>query len=1097
MSKWPVSYNLKLLLKLAISSLLIGILYSLILVAVYSTPAYGYVNPHDAYSSTSEMCQNCHKVHGPPEGIILLRESSIKKLCYTCHGTAGGSNYNVQTGDGAAGYNLSDFGEAIFGSPTKTSYHPVNPLTAWTPKATGDQALICTNCHNAHKNPATLKRLLQAGPNQIASGNAYCWVCHGSSSSPNANPPQFGYNMGGDHETNYSAGAHSVYVTWTPASGSNIQCENCHTYHGSNAKFLYDYRLGETYPNEEQICYQCHSSTAANSWNNRYIQSQFGYSSRHNVGYTLGNQVECENCHNAHFVKRVDTTTYWQPDRASNPNNTRLLMSSLDSNTQTWVTTFCIVCHNGTPPTKGFTSTSVVPYTVTFPDMTGYGFFPGWNKQTVYTEGGIGYGFTGAGHYTLDASTSKRAGCDNCHDPHASQNPRLTAFSGATTQTATPANHTGVFNIFRNNSNTYLEEGLCFACHKGANTGGSSCTTSGCHTTNMKNIALAGYDGVGNLYVAVGTSTSFYKWSPSAPTTWTSLPAATGNFAAGAALVWADANYIYAQKGGATTTYQVFKIAENAWATESGIIMAAVTGTRGSGGSMVHNDAGHFFSTAGGATTTLSRYSLTGNRWNTAWAGNNNAAAPAVAPLAITTGGALVYARNPAYTDGAFPTDANEFLYAFQGGTVTFWKYQIKTNAWNPAAAGGDPADLPTGNATGDGASFAWTRDDYIYALRGGNTTGFWRYSISGNSWTQMPSVAVGGTNYAIGSGGSLTWDGDKYLYALRGGATNTFLRYNTITQQWETLANLPANVTTGGAAVFLRKTVHPYSNYSGRHSDTESGGSASFGTANRHAECIDCHDPHAAKPGTNATKPAGYGYGSAFGYTISNVLLGSYGVTPTYSGVGPPISFAVNRLTNTLTDFQYELCFKCHSNYSGYPGGQTNTASEFNPANASQHGVVSARSPANTYINANTLEAPFAATYTAGKRATLACDDCHLDSATTDPRGPHGSAKAYMLRANPDMDLCLVCHKASVYRVSTTNTLSNYDHSQRAWTTAFTNPSSHMRGRYCRNCHAGRIGDIHGTNTRGRFLTGAHITATTATSCTTDGNCNNHTETF
>jgi len=111
-----------------------------------------------------------------------------------------------------------------------------------------------------------------------------------------------------------------------------------------------------------------------------------------------------------------------------------------------------------------------------------------------------------------------------------------------------------------------------------------------------------------------------------------------------------------------------------------------------------------------------------------------------------------------AYTGG-------DYIYALRGyDTTDFWRYSISENSWTSMTS--TPAKV------GLGGALAYTGGDYIYALRGNNTTDFWRYSISENSWTSMTSTPD--TNWY---GASLAYTGD-YIYALRGGNTTDFWRY-------------------------------------------------------------------------------------------------------------------------------------------------------------------------------------------------------------------------------------------------------------------------------------------------------------------------------
>ena len=113
--------------------------------------------------------------------------------------------------------------------------------------------------------------------------------------------------------------------------------------------------------------------------------------------------------------------------------------------------------------------------------------------------------------------------------------------------------------------------------------------------------------------------------------------------------------------------------------------------------------------------------------------------------------------------------------------------------------------------------------------------------------------------------------------------------------------------------------------------------------STNRHIECDDCHNPHRATKNrlfnADSTVPDASGthkHNIAVGDTtphnniISGSLRGTMGVEPTYSsnefGIDPS-SFDVKRgdggtaastvVTSTWVTREYQVCFKCHSNYA------------------------------------------------------------------------------------------------------------------------------------------------------------------------------------
>ena len=207
----------------------------------------------------------------------------------------------------------------------------------------------------------------------------------------------------------------------------------------------------------------------------------------------------------------------------------------------------------------------------------------------------------------------------------------------------------------------------------------------------------------------------------------------------------------------------------------------------------------------------------------------------------------------------------------------------------------------------------------------------------------------------------------------------------------------------------------HPITDYSGRHtlSKYEYGqNGAPFRGTNRHAECVDCHEPHyIGKPGTayhsyNTTSPANNNL-------VSNLLKGVWGVEPATEGswLTPPTTFTELTTPGVGASKEYQVCFKCHSYYAFQdadgittiigPSGQTITdqSMEFSKNLKSVHPV---RVPLNNQTGSyapkalatSQLSAPWT---TAPGSQTMWCSDCHNNDASS-PVGPHGSNYKFML---------------------------------------------------------------------------------------------------
>ncbi|WP_457621613.1 cytochrome c3 family protein [Persephonella sp.] len=191
-----------------------------------------------------------------------------------------------------------------------------------------------------------------------------------------------------------------------------------------------------------------------------------------------------------------------------------------------------------------------------------------------------------------------------------------------------------------------------------------------------------------------------------------------------------------------------------------------------------------------------------------------------------------------------------------------------------------------------------------------------------------------------------------------------------------------------------------------------------------KHAECMDCHNPHKARPGTHvATADSSGWYPQSPTNAVSNVLAGVYGVEPVW-----PQRWTQPSTYNTTAEAQkeYQICMKCHSGWAlgsvtsdcitTYTSSQSNVpltdqACEFNPLNRSAHPVVMSTNAMGTESGWNQANGRYAPPLTNTQvlppwdqnvgNQTMYCTDCHgTDNENLgDPRGPHGSTHQFMLK--------------------------------------------------------------------------------------------------
>lgn len=244
---------------------------------------------------------------------------------------------------------------------------------------------------------------------------------------------------------------------------------------------------------------------------------------------------------------------------------------------------------------------------------------------------------------------------------------------------------------------------------------------------------------------------------------------------------------------------------------------------------------------------------------------------------------------------------------------------------------------------------------------------------------------------------------------------------------------------------VFGKTYTHNVAGYNGKHSPAETFAMIS---ANKHVECDDCHNSHAAQAGTHVK-------GSA---TLANVLKGVRGANPAY----PANSNWPSAISYTAVDpsaSEYQICFKCHSaantnvlTWGGTGAGAwTDVGLEFDPNNQSYHPVVQAlptTDPSENYGSNRLSSSQMAGGWAPGQSMT--CSDCH-DSDSAASKGPHGSAVKWMLAGT---------NKSWPYQ----GTAGNGTSSGTFWT--LNNMSTNKgtaNGLFCFNCHTlNASGHIH-----------------------------------
>lgn len=429
-----------------------------------SSQNFDAFTPHGKYSpypvtsgNSNRQCGQCHLSHSAT-GYDLLNRTTIKKVCFVCHGNAGPSEYKVE----------KEFTSWVEGGGYSTSMH--KSLDA---EDGGNNILTCVDCHDPHGirrsgadiYPKLLRSKNVYGAVYNSGTNWFCLACHGFGDVNSQYGNRFGTywnDTGGDHKTNpqgfegmsvasgvynavhYDAVNFASYLN--PKSGTNITCVTCHERHGSkNTRLVdnvyYDSSYGDA---REKLCYKCHNTTTLNSMNNVPIKQKFdvvedGAKSKHTITNTVYG-FSCSSCHGPHTVARrtFANSSSTLPSDISNPENTKNNWYKAAGQDMSG---FCNKCHDtasGQTLVQTINANTIVPYSVSLPSTVFTSNAGGWNKKTYYDASSA----SKSGHYT-----NTNAGmCDKCHDPHGSNNYRMLLKPRDTSTT----------------------DGICLQCHNGS-----------------------------------------------------------------------------------------------------------------------------------------------------------------------------------------------------------------------------------------------------------------------------------------------------------------------------------------------------------------------------------------------------------------------------------------------------------------------------------------------------------------------------------------------------------------------------------------------------------------------------------------------------
>lgn len=146
--------------------------------------------------------------------------------------------------------------------------------------------------------------------------------------------------------------------------------------------------------------------------------------------------------------------------------------------------------------------------------------------------------------------------------------------------------------------------------------------------------------------------------------------------------------------------------------------------------------------------------------------------------------------------------------------SISSLSYRAETKTASTSVLASTPSPVSVGGGIAAGMGLVGAPIDSVFALRGGETSDFWHYSISQDEWTTLPNAPA-----AVSDGGGIVevassdfcQPGRFFLAAIRGGNTTDFWEFNIDENRWCAGTATPAPVGPGGAIAQLQRIDQIY----------------------------------------------------------------------------------------------------------------------------------------------------------------------------------------------------------------------------------------------------------------------------------------------
>jgi hypothetical protein len=124
--------------------------------------------------------------------------------------------------------------------------------------------------------------------------------------------------------------------------------------------------------------------------------------------------------------------------------------------------------------------------------------------------------------------------------------------------------------------------------------------------------------------------------------------------------------------------------------------------------------------------------------------------------------------------------DGVKTIYAFKAKYHEFYSYNTETDSWNPTALLPMPIPGSAGSKKskdGGCGTYVGGAINSIYALKGGNTREFWKYTVATNAWVEKETLPSGTFKKKVKAGADIVAAGLS-VYATKGNKSNELWMY-------------------------------------------------------------------------------------------------------------------------------------------------------------------------------------------------------------------------------------------------------------------------------------------------------------------------------